>query len=1311
MASEVKELLGMMDLDSPNETIPRGAHKSARNIIWRGRVPNKRPESATGFTAIPNNLLPVGTNTTINALYDAVNKRIFFFNYNSAGNHGIYIYSTLTQTFYVLIQTGINTTGDPLGFTINGRITSVDILYGDGNSGDLLFFIDSLKRPTKININRYLAKTYTSISRSFIEVIKAPPSVPAKCTYENDTTVTANNLINSLFQFRYSFIYDDNEESVVSSGSKVPLPTVAFDPTNNVDKSINSRIAMYLQTGDTTVKKIRVYGRQTNSGTTSDWFIIDTLNKSDLTIADNTFYRYLFYNGGNYAFADPKFTVLLQDYVPQSANAQSLLNGTTISYVGITEGYNYSKSQIVATSVITTALTSWALKGSLFFAAYDGTQTLGYNNVKLYLTGVGSNNANGNPAYLTFPPLSYAVQAFNYTANVNGGFTYSNSLDYTSIASILLGLQVAAIAAGWVFVSSGDNYIQMYYPNNAMQLKAAYYGNLSSTFSPSYTPPVLALYPNSRYSYGVVYFDAYGRTNGVITNIAANCISADIQLGGNPPANIIGQATINLSQYSPPSWAVYFHIVRTNTLTYSKYLDWVSNYANNNVNAGTGKQYAYIGITNITDYNTNQNATQGVVSYGFTQGDRIRVTGVYDSSQNFTPLNFDYAVVGVVVNPTINGNIVNGTFIQIAYPTNDISPVFKLDGSQDFQTYSIVLYNYMASSAGNLNVYYEIGERYPVINTGTSLIHSGDGNSSDGYINFTEGDCFFRPRTIPAGQTYYDNTNGFQQATTYSTLDTTFNPPIITPNYELRGGPHVNTQITSGNYSDGSFLFYNKTGSPIPLRLRGTFTTQCKDTNNGTYALYALIIGPGDTTTSQLISPIITGVQVATPTTITFDSTVNVPSQYKVWIVGYAQQIQNISGFPLRIDIVKNITINCFDASFSDIYLLKTSNNSRPNVTDTTALQTYFSTLFRFSKPYQLGTNINNTNRFFPNNFDEWDKSFGSAQRMRVRGKELIIFQERRCGHVSIYSKFISDNTGNKSLITTDAIITQNNIQYYEGEFGIGNQPSSLVSSGYADYFVDPVKGVLIRLSLDGCVEISRLYKVQSFVGPVAPKYLKNYNTAKGYNAIVLGAFNYCNDRESEVMFCFQGGVYGTDTILGQSIAFNEADNAFTSFYDFAPEAIVSAENTLYCFFNGALYAYNNTTNYANFFGVQNYPEITLVFSNPEPIKKTYDSIVYQSNKMWFAPNIGDVNTSQTNEQTLLAQVSKFDTADVVLQEWMKTAALKFDANSRSNQLVGLWEGDYLKGFWIQMRLTYQGSDFTFIHSPYIKYNQSPKNL
>ena len=1276
--------VGNMNLDDPDLVLPQGQHRMARNGIFRGTQGRMRFESILGTTLVPNSFLPgTGTNMTIGTHYDAVNQRVFFFNFNSAGNNGIYIYYTLAKNFVRLIQSGVNTQGDVLGFTAAGRISSIDIIYGDGVSGDLLFFIDSQLQCRKLNINRLLAGTYTNIKSTYLNVIKAPPIPPPYCTYENDSTVTNNNLVNSLFNIACTHIYDDFEQSVMGSGAKQPLPSDPFDPQNNTPATRNARIAIYLPTGDQNVTKIRVYGKQVKGGATSDWFVIDTLVKADLGIANNTVYRYLFYNNGNYVAADPTFTVLDYDVVPQAANAQGLLDGNVVAYGGITEGYNFLNPNFNITTFNGNP-PAYSLNGTLFFAAPNGLFTGSQPQITVYLTGVGVNDGFGNPTTLEKAPATMFVRAKSGATDIS--FHYLNIGSSTSIPTLLGDLLAAANTAGWTTVSTSTNSFTIYYPTGNVVLQSSYLNGLGANTSP-YISPISSLYPQSAYSFGVVYRDANGRTNGVISNATGNIKTQDVGSTGEIP-----EITINLSGFVPPPWAVYYEIVRTDTLTYQKYLDWISAGAYQGTGQGTSTLFGYFDLSNIPAYNTSISSTQGVVSYTFSPGDRIKILGRYDSAENFTPLNLDYAILGSPTTVIVNGVVKNGQFVQIYYPAADINSNFQFPTSSnttDFQNYKILIYSYKAFSTTNENVYFQIGQQYGIGNPGLNTAYHM-GNIADNQVQLSDGDIFFRPRTVPLVSTYLIPTGGYDQQTTYSTL--WINPggnniPIVDNGiWSIVGDVHKVAGITNTTYplsGDTGWTIRNETSvTTLSVRLRGTQPVIDKTDPNGQFAMYVKVVLPGNVVQLTQILPLNTGLQPGVSNEFEFDSTISLPPQGKLWIINYAVNEMLIGGFTLTLDVIRNLAINVFDSSFSDIYSLITNSDNKPNVINVEATTTYFSTLFRFSQPDQLGTDINNSNRFYPNNFDEFDKSYGDIIRLRVRQREMRVFQKRRCGRVGVYQKFISNEASNTSLIVSDTIITPNNIQYFEGEWGIGNQPDSLCSSGYADYFTDNIKGYVCRLSEDGIIPISELYKVQTFAGNNLPNYLNQYDYQFGGNSVILGVYNFLKDRDSEALFCLQGGTQGSNSIPSQTIAFNERANSFYGFIDFAPDSIVCAENLLISFYNGNLYTHDNDTTFANFYGDQTTPSITGIFKEPVLEKKNFLSLTEISNVIWDCPQIytNTMSFGQTPQQSNLV------TEDFALLGADYSCGFWYDLNSQGSII----EGDVLSGNLISIKFEVQ---------------------
>lgn len=1289
--------LGIMDLDSPLTKVRPGFNIGARNVIWRGTQGSRRPESQLGTTLIPNAYLPnTGTNVTIGVHYDANKQRLFFFNYNSAGNHGIYIYYTTVGTFVRLIQTGVNTSGDPLAFLPYPRISSIDILYGDGQSGDLLFFVDSQLRPRKLNINRLLNGGYTNTKSNFLKVIKAPPIAAPQVTYENDYIVTANSLQNCLWQFAYTLLYDDNEESVVSTASIVPLPPYQFDPTKNLPVSEGARIAAYLQTGDQNVKKIRLYGRQTTSAGTGGWQVIETLIKSDLSIADNTVYKYLFYGNGNYPAADPSFTVLLFDYVPLQANAQCLLNGNVVAYGGITEGYDYVNGNISVTAT-NVNVPDYTINSSLFFGASNGILTGSQPQFTFYLTGVGTNDGFGNPNSLWYPPLQFTIRAKSNGSDV--GFSYNN-VGTSDIPTLLTQLKSAATTAGWTIVSTQSNSFTAYYPSGTVTLDTTFIQGLATT-SFTYNLDQFAHLPQAAYQYAAEYLDEDGRTNGAIANVKTQITTPSFSSGSVQ----IPQITLTLSN-TPPSWAAYWRPLRTDNLTYSKWLQWLSNSAYGNSLATAAQQYGYFGISNIQDYNNNIISTQNVVSYQFSPGDRIRITGRYAANGSFTPLNLEYPILGTAVNPVTNGITQTGTFVQISYPSADINANFKLDGTTDFQNYQITLFAYKPQNPNGTNVLYEMGQTYGIGNPGQpSAYHMG--NVGDNMVSITDGDVFYRTRQVPIGAVYNVPMGAYIQGSPYGTM--WMNPggggtPIVDNGiYAIRGSVNKVAGLDNAHYptyGDADYDIWNKSASILTVRLEYTINVTDVTDPNGQFQAFIKVI---DSTNNVTVYPVLylqTGLSVGKVNTYVIDATIPMPAVSKLWPVNFCQNQMSISPSQMKVTFTRNISLNVFDFSYSDIYNLRTNADNRPSVVDTNAKQTYFSTLFRYSQADQLGTNINNSNRFYPDNFDEFSKDFGDIRRLIVWQRKVRVAQTRRWGEIGIYSKFMKNNTGETTLIVSDTIITPNNIQYFEGDYGVGNQPDCIGINGFQIWFTDPVRGVFGRLSLDGIKVLSEEAMVQSFTGRALTPYLNAYTYPFGGQSSILCAYNFVQDRDPEVLFVMQPGTSGPSTIQGQTLSWNESKTGFQAFYDFAPDAVISCENTLYMFSNGQMYSLTNTSQYCNYFETQFVPQLTYVFNDFSIQKKSWMAMSQVANVPWNAPLIYTQSETYPGQR----QESKLIDQNFTLLEGMQHASFLRDTKS-----PGGWiNGQFLKGSYLVAQLQpTDGSKFNFLSDIYIKFNDS----
>ena len=1095
---------GKLNLDVAEYRIDNNDYIDALNITKdaQGIGQDRVVSNMLGNTLIPYTL-PSGTNKIIGFYADKIRNRAYYFLWNSNGYNSI-LYYDLTHNIVVKVLESISDSDgiDILNFNPSYKVLSVNIFYRD-TEGDLLFFNDGLNPPKNINI---ISNYGTHWKYEYLLVAKAPPIMPPKVTYENDITATQNNLRNVLFQFSYRYVYVNNEKSVWSSNSIVPLPQQ--DTLLLTDPVIynNCRISVSVSTGQQNVKAIEIAFRETTNGVTSDWYLIGSFNKLNNSLTDNSIFTYKFYNNSIYTPLDVIETSQLQDWVPQKANAAELANGNTLLYAGITEGYNKTQMELYASSGRETDGYFFDKCGLGFFATCNGSDSgTSGNTLQVYVYGTGTNTS-GNVTTLNNPRGIYVINAID-SAYENIGVTYELDADSVEVSDLLNAIKTALIAKGWSFVSLGTNVLTMNY-TNGFTLYSSGVKYLYNSSEPVNT--VLANSWEAGYQYGVQYFDSVGRTIGTqIGGISSFTTPTSTVYNGITNVEYNYPYTYLEIQNRPPLEAVYYQVVRSNNTTFNKRLFWISLGAYSSSSFDTTTQrFAYIDVANIEDYNLSISSTQGVVSYSFTAGDRIRFIKRYDAAnaQHTFVGVYDYEILGTVGSITLSDNTTKvGNFVKIAYPTNDIGYDINFDGSGDYLHYEIFLYNFTSNASSTQRFFYEFGKCFGIGNPGTNLAyHIGLEQSQSPYnpigvpaiISATNGDLFFRERKVPFNDNYNLSAGPQSQDINSLMLITVPNTPVNTTSYILQSQPFTSTLPTI--FSSPNFFFENLlTTKAQIIRLKGDFSVyQSEPSDNTTFYLQAILI---DSSNSPKYVPLTAShiVQSQVQTSFNLDASFDVPISTKVWIAVYTDNAGStnsftLNSFVLNFSVLKNDTINIIESSFNDTYNLVKNSNGRPSVIDENAAQVYYPVVIRFGQEYQANTSINNINRFYPENLDEYDRSFGDVMRLHVRERYLKVYQKFKVGNVPILTQIIKDSANNPLQANTDKLI--NKIQYYAGDYGIGDASTSLAWNNFADYFVDNYRGVVCRLSQDGITPLSIIYHTNAFFVPTLTQYRQDLN-------------------------------------------------------------------------------------------------------------------------------------------------------------------------------------------------------------------------
>jgi hypothetical protein len=347
---EVRDFRGKLNFDDNDYRVPKGDYTDALNITRdaQGEGQDMVVSTIPGNIIVEDELPSTGFSKVIGNFADKTRNRVYYFTWNSDGFNRISYYDLNTETIIVLVEDISDTNGIPvLNFNPDWRINHIDIIYRD-EDGDLLFWTDGLNAPSKINVKTAENGNYGTIIRSYLDVAKEPPATPPICVYEDNSSITVNNLNNKLFKFKYRFVYDDFEKSVTSAQSYVPIPKNYSNQTIATDPTKNSSIFLLLDSGAENVKKIEILGSESLGVTWSDFFLITVLDKSILSIPSNNTAQFKFFNDQAYSVISITESIQPFDNVPQKAYTQSLPNGNVLDYGAITENYNLVNGYYVA---------------------------------------------------------------------------------------------------------------------------------------------------------------------------------------------------------------------------------------------------------------------------------------------------------------------------------------------------------------------------------------------------------------------------------------------------------------------------------------------------------------------------------------------------------------------------------------------------------------------------------------------------------------------------------------------------------------------------------------------------------------------------------------------------------------------------------------------------------------------------------------------------------------------------------------------------------------------------------------------------
>ena len=723
---EIKKLNGGMNLDDNEYTLPLNDYIDALNIT-HDAIEGSNDKVVSNIVAnrpVYFTYHSGGIPKIIGAKANTLRNTIIEFAWHPTGYHVIIEFDRTLRVRTKIIENLTDTGGvDILGFTQDDKITSINIYNRD--EGDLLFFLDSLGRPSGFDITQIKSGIYTPVTRDIIDKAKCPPLSCPTGVYSNDSSILTNNLTNKIFRFKYRYVFDDNEKSTFSPIGELPLPSKILQDTftsivtnNNVINLVFPLVGL-----SANIKAVEIamsYVNKTNSW--SDFELVDTIKKANFGTAASLFYP--FYNDSTYPSIDVNESILIADYVPDKANAQEMPNGNILTYAGITDGFDKDLIPNVQNTIVT-YLPGGGVVGDLIvtLTVYVPDQQW---SIKI----------TGTPVVGAIIVIK-AYRKSNGSTDTIAGFTYilgsTNNDAAISIANSInaygRGLVAAYLSSAIVYIDSNSTHsamaVYLTIPNSTTLIDSI------STWPWSTTRKI-----------GLQYYNKKSKTNGVVYSQKLNFGAYTEDVTTHIPYLLYIHSEI---YHQPPAWAWSYQWVVTKEPTY--FLFWVTPSV-----ISTDASYLYFDITNISLNATKLPLVATVLSYSFIDGDRMRL--IRRPVDNFLfNTDYDAAIQGVVTDPKISGTVVIGVFIKI----KKVTPFSAVDyTSTDFGKLVIEIYRPgQQNASGSNETFYEFGQQFFIGNPETDTrYHLGMiqnqnlGTNAPATFNFYKGDSYFRGRTI-----------------------------------------------------------------------------------------------------------------------------------------------------------------------------------------------------------------------------------------------------------------------------------------------------------------------------------------------------------------------------------------------------------------------------------------------------------------------------------------------------------------------------------------------------------------------------------
>jgi len=1229
---EKRTFSGGLDKDSDDRLISNGDYKNLKN----GRA------NITGVIEnIPSNIkidftLPAGDNKVIGSFDDVVNDLVYYFVYNSLNNDMVLEYDANTNTITQLISDAI------LQFSPDYLINHVDRIE------DLLLWTDGNNPPREINIEKAKAGFYSPLTEQSISLIKYAPNCPPEVEYISDPLGgDVNNLKGSLYQFNYKWVYVDGEESAWSPTSIVPIPNSEwiYYPFADQPPGIDNAINVTYNSGSYLVSKIKFSIRKMDDSISPGLFYeFKTLSKQEEGILDDVDVLYKYSGVEQQKPVSELDSLRLHDYVPLTAETQEITDENRLLYGNVLEGYDNldidgstEPFYIEEPPPLALSTTPWSSAED----AYVNMETFSQSPSGAWKSRTAP-GAFGRGIYYTLDTY------FTGTANVG------------DVVSIRIEVRCSEYGARFSPADSGSSPPQVRYLDTVsyeVQL-GDNFGDIVNGLEAAVNTSTTLNPPTRTKNLNI---------DGSLFPVTAQFIyEEDIVLDMTS-----GGSNFSYSGSGPTLKYDYAHLPKTAHNIYVKLVPigsgfrveaWSRNWEFNALpvsDSGGGSYEVFFDTVRYspsgTDFDSfDLSSTSGAVGIINTVWESV-------SSWHNTLINKLNAYVTITqpIKPTKTFKRNSKHKLGIVY--YDIANRSSLVQTNDAFEFETVFFQ-NSSNNGQNGVKVNINHRPPFwadkwqivypgrasidffVQTEITGIAVGSNNEItaslsklitynddiDGVISysFVKGD---RLRVIK-------NLAGSYVADTIDVEIVSYDSGAMTITFKSDANGYIMTNISFVELyrpikQPGEFLFY-EIGRCYPILSPRTSARQ-----HGTYEETVQGFTDQNQTTTQ---PAIVHL-------------------YDAGDVYFKQRHFDVKTGTPSLQLVE-------EENYSDFYISKVWDKGRPNFEDKTFSQRQNETRIYYSQPKVEGSDFNGLSTVYGTSFKDYESSYGDIKRLYKQESNLLVFQELKVGQLLINESTLYSNDGTPTGTVGQQNTVLNDMNYYAGEYGIGNNAESFAVHGNRKYFIDAERGAVLRLGLEGITPISHIGMQNYFVSKMNTLLSANQN----FNA--FGGYDIHND---EYVLSFEEEITGKGPIPGETIVYSDPKKRWTHFYSFLPEYMASSMIRLVSFKNGEFYVHLiDSQSRNNFYGTQYNLELSFPSNQAPSAVKAYKGIFTESTDPFSL-----TATTPSGQQTELVK------EDFEFREGVYYSVILRDLNT-PNEALPLLNGDAMRDASMLVNLT-----------------------